>query len=321
MTATTYRHTDCRSEPNNLRLFDRAQLSTHFPLVDPFEGKVDDPQSLHKYAYVHGDPIQGNDPSGQFLIAGLVGGILGASYGRSQHAAAITPGYSLALRTAMWATIGSGVSIFGAFAVNNTWGYAGAPANDPQWVLTGSRRPEFSLDWATEHAGLFEANIEAALTKVVDERGGNPTEVAESKAAAGRIAKAYVSYVKQNARDGRGGIWQSVVNEWFDRNHDDTAPSCRNYCAILDQPLSQAAIGSKWVVRVHGDSRKFGDALYWYTWPVKTAFRHSYMSVTYQPAAPTGAAATQPDWILDPWQYNRPDIFIPDEQFYTWPLP
>lgn len=72
MTATTHRHTDWRSAPNNLRLFDGAQLSTHFPLADPFEGEVHDPQSLHKYAYVHGDPVQGIDPTGKFL--GFVGG-------------------------------------------------------------------------------------------------------------------------------------------------------------------------------------------------------------------------------------------------------
>jgi hypothetical protein len=35
--------------------------------VDTFEGEITDPQSLHKYAYVHGDPIQGIDPTGLSL--------------------------------------------------------------------------------------------------------------------------------------------------------------------------------------------------------------------------------------------------------------
>ncbi len=34
--------------------------------LDPFAGNMQDPLSLHKYAYVHGDPVQGADPSGEF---------------------------------------------------------------------------------------------------------------------------------------------------------------------------------------------------------------------------------------------------------------
>ena len=44
-----------------------------FDRLDPFAGNSQDPQSFHKYGYVHGDPIQGIDPTGQFL--GLVIGI------------------------------------------------------------------------------------------------------------------------------------------------------------------------------------------------------------------------------------------------------
>ena len=52
----------------------RAQTD-RFPLDasgrGPFFGNCQDPQSFHKYAYVHGDPIQGVDPTGEFH-AGLV---------------------------------------------------------------------------------------------------------------------------------------------------------------------------------------------------------------------------------------------------------
>ena len=37
-----------------------------FNRLDDFSGNNQDPQSLHKYAYVHGDPIGGVDPSGKF---------------------------------------------------------------------------------------------------------------------------------------------------------------------------------------------------------------------------------------------------------------
>ncbi len=38
-----------------------------FNRLDPFFGNSQDPQSFHKYAYVHGDPVQGIDPTGQFF--------------------------------------------------------------------------------------------------------------------------------------------------------------------------------------------------------------------------------------------------------------
>ncbi len=45
-----------------------------FNRVDPFSGNINDPQSLHKYLYTHGDPVNGIDPSGEFVgIAVLVG--------------------------------------------------------------------------------------------------------------------------------------------------------------------------------------------------------------------------------------------------------
>ena len=36
---------------------------------------MQDPQSLHKYAYVHGDPIQGVDPTGMFGLGASLGSI------------------------------------------------------------------------------------------------------------------------------------------------------------------------------------------------------------------------------------------------------
>jgi RHS repeat-associated protein len=51
--------------------------SGRFTQLDPFAGNVQDPLSLHKYLYVHGDPVNMIDPSGLFSIASTlsVGGI------------------------------------------------------------------------------------------------------------------------------------------------------------------------------------------------------------------------------------------------------
>lgn len=42
--------------------------SGRFNRVDPFEGDNYDPQSLHKYAYAHSDPVNNVDPSGEMII-------------------------------------------------------------------------------------------------------------------------------------------------------------------------------------------------------------------------------------------------------------
>jgi RHS repeat-associated protein len=44
-----------------------------FNRVDPYSGNMQDPQSLHKYAYVHNNPVNGIDPSGRmFTVMGVV---------------------------------------------------------------------------------------------------------------------------------------------------------------------------------------------------------------------------------------------------------
>lgn len=42
-------------------------LSGRFPTLDPYFGDLLSPQSLHKHAFVHGDPVNGIDPTGEFF--------------------------------------------------------------------------------------------------------------------------------------------------------------------------------------------------------------------------------------------------------------
>lgn len=44
------------------------QDSGRFNRLDPFNGNSEEPQSLHKYTYVHCDPVNGIDPTGEMLI-------------------------------------------------------------------------------------------------------------------------------------------------------------------------------------------------------------------------------------------------------------
>jgi hypothetical protein len=49
-----------------------SQSTGRFSQLDPFPGNNFDPQSLHKYAYAHGDPVVGTDPSGMFTLIELL---------------------------------------------------------------------------------------------------------------------------------------------------------------------------------------------------------------------------------------------------------
>jgi RHS repeat-associated protein/fibro-slime domain-containing protein len=64
------------------RYYDLA--TGRFNRLDPFAGLAQDPLTLHKYSYVHGDPVMGIDPTGEFLgtavaigIGAIIGGLLG----------------------------------------------------------------------------------------------------------------------------------------------------------------------------------------------------------------------------------------------------
>ena len=48
------------------------QNNGRFNQLDPFAGDNFDPQSLHKYAYVHADPVNRADPSGKWGIALII---------------------------------------------------------------------------------------------------------------------------------------------------------------------------------------------------------------------------------------------------------
>jgi RHS repeat-associated protein len=80
---------------------------------DSFEGSNFDPQSVHKYSYCHGDPINASDPSGyldtiQILgVAGVIG-ILGAITGATLAAQA---GKSKVRGVLAGAALGAGVGI------------------------------------------------------------------------------------------------------------------------------------------------------------------------------------------------------------------
>ena len=60
-------HFDAQAAQQYLRARFYNPATGTFNRLDPFSGNMHDPQSLHKYLYVHGDPVNGIDPTGLMI--------------------------------------------------------------------------------------------------------------------------------------------------------------------------------------------------------------------------------------------------------------
>jgi RHS repeat-associated protein len=71
-TLTPYLYTGQQWDSVLRRYYLRARYydpsNGRFNQLDPYNGNNFDPQSLHKYDYCHGDPVNGVDPSGEFTV-------------------------------------------------------------------------------------------------------------------------------------------------------------------------------------------------------------------------------------------------------------
>ena len=139
----------------HLRARNYNQANGQFTTLDPYAGNLHDPQSLHKYAYCHTDPVNGIDPSGEFTvgeiltvssISSAIGLVMGATYGllktRSFWGAAKYAAWGAVsgfIITALIMSAGAGISyliggavsesvaaaslalIWGLFAVYSSW--------------------------------------------------------------------------------------------------------------------------------------------------------------------------------------------------------
>lgn len=63
----------------NARYYDSS--TARFLTEDTFRGNYDDPLSLNRYTYCHNNPIMYTDPSGHFIVAALLTGLMGAAIG------------------------------------------------------------------------------------------------------------------------------------------------------------------------------------------------------------------------------------------------
>jgi len=75
-TINEYLYTGEQYDPNIGFYYLRARYMNpsigRFVTMDPFEGVIQDPYSLHKYLYAHANPVMNIDPSGEFILSGII---------------------------------------------------------------------------------------------------------------------------------------------------------------------------------------------------------------------------------------------------------
>ncbi|MBX3420680.1 MAG: hypothetical protein KF752_03905 [Pirellulaceae bacterium] len=283
--------------------------------LDPFGGNSADPQSFHKYAYVHGDPVNGADPSGEFLAV-VVGGL--ASLGtyaflRSRNDGAALGALALIKQSALYTPAGAaGYLGTGTF-------YVGWFSTEALWYAS-QKRPGHDEN---SNKALWINNVEQILRRrVTTDSSLSVGNRARAMAATRAIATEYVNAVQNNgqkehglldaneARFGHGGFFGWMGN-WGDPERH-----CTTWVNQITPRLDHAARNSGWVVRGHHNRITAGDMLlFWWT--------HSYISVSLEPNAGPMANSQQiskVDLVFDAWGTGRPDVYRGDEFTARWPM-
>jgi RHS repeat-associated protein len=282
-----------------------------FDRLDPFAGNSQDPQSFHKYGYVHGDPIQGIDPSGMFFgVAGLAIGLGGAYAGRKYDFNAMITGGNLMF---LFTTFGIAPAMGIAFA-NSYYNSLTEP------IFVGNR-PDFDSN-SPRH--LWQKNIEDTLIARARANGGTQAD----EIAAREIARRYVDLVSDRGHRfhglqgsnaqmfGYGGNYGWLENWYSGKRTGDQKDQCKCYAwaDAIHREIVGLTHGTHWKVTRYVDATKsydpFASLFGWLT--------HNFVTIDF--AKNENELAAIPDFVLDPWATGRPDIYEGSTFNRAWPF-
>jgi RHS repeat-associated protein len=119
---------DNRTGLYNFRARWYSASNGRFERLDPFAGSPNDPSSFNKYGMAHGNPVMGTDPTGMWLGAVLLIGLMGAAFSVAANGLhnwshkksffdgsweAARNGAILGVTSALFPAVGLGLALFG----------------------------------------------------------------------------------------------------------------------------------------------------------------------------------------------------------------
>jgi hypothetical protein len=157
------------------------------------------------------------------------------------------------------------------------------------------------------------------LVKLVNTKGGGLIE----RDVAMRIAEVYVDFVQQRGKSYHGLINADNVNfgsggsyGWLQNllsGYSNEFCKCFQWAEGLHTKLTAIAHGSRWVAVLNRDVTR------WYD-PVAAGFgtvTHNFVSLELSNGP---QLLPTPDFVLDPWESGRPDIFDGKSFDRSWPV-
>jgi RHS repeat-associated protein len=283
-------------------------VTGRFNRLDPFFGNLNDPQSIHKYAYTHNDPVNNIDPSGKFvaIAIGVLSGIALSSYLNTQKSAKDLSTGALILRGL--ATVGFGVSAyFGTYMLYGIYGYG--LGFKPLWAH--GTHPK-----ATENLSIqkWENNIADLLKDYVDKSTLTIEQKQKAKNEAMIIAKNYVSKMRSRANmlniltesdNNMYGISNRGTMAAWGGNWGNPAAFCAEWVTEAKNAVSDSDSGNDlefWTAIAHFDYSPMGDP------SLGILFRHSFVSISLKDQ-------NEPAFILDAWSTAYPEVYLPKSYF------
>ena len=278
---------------------------------------MQDPQSLHKYLYVHGDPVQGIDPSGEFLA--LAGGLLGllGGIGLTTKLRGTYDRHSIRVGIALASFI---TGFFSVKLLNyGLWGRYESLWDHPSVPRPGFNDHISKQDWSK--------NIENQLNRRISQKALPAAQDANARLASKAFADKYVDVVQRHlakhfaleindaADFGAGGTKPG----WFANAFGDEI-KCWYWALTIESELrlilsDPSLAASGWKVRGHKNISQAGDA------SLGILFPHNFVSLTLVSNPGTQLDQDDPaDFIFDPWANGRPDVFSASEFNQYWPL-
>ena len=276
-----------------------------FNRLDPFWGNASDPQSLHKYTYCHGDPVNHIDPSGYFLAVGI--GLLGgATYNMFMNSFKSSRDLAVGgLILRGLATAGVGLAgYFGTYSVYGLYGYS--LGLNPLWA-TGEH-PDKDTNLKKQQ---WIDNISNLLVAQLNESGFPKEYHMDAEIEAKIIAEKYVDLTWNKAKElGIVSDYDNVMygtsssgslSAWI-RNIGNKEAHCAKWAEEVKNALNRNASFPKyWSVTANFDYAPMCDDSIGFFW------RHSFVSVSLK--------GEKNQFVFDPWRSGYPEIYASQAYF------